>query len=142
MSFFVWEKRLNTGIEIIDQQHQRIATSINDLYHSMTRDDKGLVGETIIELLDYTCSHLEFEEQLLEAVAYPQTGEHKAVHERFNRRIQYYFKRHIKGDAIALPLISELKMWLTTHILFDDSDYVPYILHYRDYAEGVTSLTS
>jgi len=130
MQFFHWERRLNTGIEIIDMQHQRIAGHINALHTAMSSQDKALVGETIIQLLDYTRSHLEFEEQLLEAAGYPGTLEHKTKHGHFERRIHYYFKRHRHGNDIAMPLISELKMWLTTHILYDDNDYVPTLQRY------------
>jgi hemerythrin len=132
MEFFTWEERLNTGIDIIDSQHQRIASHINALYAAIPSQDKGLVGETISQLLDYTQSHLQFEEQLIEAAGYPGTEDHKAKHTHFNKRIHHYFKRHTLGGDIALPLISELKMWLTTHILYDDNDYVPCIKQYME----------
>jgi hemerythrin len=130
MEFFTWEEALNTGIEVIDEQHQRIARYINDLHMAIAQQDNALEGDTLIQLLDYTQSHLDFEEQLLEAAVYPELQEHKEMHALFKRRIDRYFKHHREGKAVATPLISELKMWLTTHILHEDHAYVPYIERY------------
>jgi hemerythrin len=137
MEFFSWEQRLNTGIGVIDEQHQRIAVYINDLNAAIARQDKELEGDTLIQLLDYTQSHLEFEEELLEAAGYPGLQEHTAMHGLFKRRIERYFRHHYEGKAIAMPLISELKLWLTTHILHEDNDYVPYIERYLRGSEAV-----
>ncbi len=130
MEFFIWEPRLNTGIDVIDTQHQAIAGYINDLHAAIESQQKEMVEETLIRLLDYTGEHLVFEEQLMEAADYPDFAGHKARHGHFERRIDYYFKRHFEGKEVAVPLISELKMWLTTHILHEDREYVPVIQHY------------
>lgn len=130
MEFFIWEERLDTGIEVIDEQHKRIASYINDLHAAIERRDKGLEEDTLIRLLDYTQSHLMFEEQMLEAANFPTLKEHRASHDLFKRRIDHYFKHHYEGKPIATPLISELKMWLTTHILHEDHEYIPYIERY------------
>lgn len=130
MEFFTWEARLNTGIEVIDEQHQRIAHHINMLHSALDKHDEKTVEDTLLQLLDYTQSHLAFEEQLLEAANYPGYEDHKAMHGLFERRIHRYFRHHFEGKAVATPLISELKLWLTTHILHEDRDYVPCIEHY------------
>jgi hemerythrin len=135
MEFFIWEERLDTGIGVIDEQHQRIAQYINDLHAAIERRDEGLEADTLIQLLDYTQSHLMFEEELLDAAGYPELQDHKAKHRHFQRRINYYFKHHNEGKAIATPLISELKMWLTTHILHEDHEYIPYIERYLQGSE-------
>ncbi len=130
MEFFIWEQRLNTGIDIIDTQHRAIAGYINDLHAAIESPHKEMVGETLIRLLDYTSEHLTFEEQLMEAADYPGLEGHRATHGHFSRRIDRYFRHHYEGKAIATPLISELKLWLTTHILHEDNDFVPYIQRY------------
>ncbi|MDH5785882.1 MAG: bacteriohemerythrin [Chromatiales bacterium] len=139
MKYITWEPRLNTGIEIIDAQHQRIVAYINELYSAVKGRDKRLVSNTIFQLLDYTQSHLRFEEELLEAAGYVELEAHRAVHSHFERRIHHYYKRHNDGQDIAIPLISELRLWLTTHILHDDREYVPTLLRYM---EGITFPTS
>ncbi len=136
MEFFIWEERLDTGIELIDEQHQRIAHCINALHAALERHDERSVGDTVLQLLDYTQTHLAFEEQLLEAANYPGFDEHKSTHGLFERRMHRYFKHHCEGKAVAIPLISELKLWLTTHILHEDMEYVPEL---RCYLEGKDS---
>lgn len=141
MEFFNWEEKLNTGIEVIDEQHLRIASYINELHEAIEKQDDALEGDALIQLLDYTQSHLDFEEQLLEAAFYPELQAHRAEHELFKRRIDRYFKHHYEGKSVATPLISELKMWLTTHILHEDHKYIPYIERYLQGIEFPTMAT-
>ena len=142
MEFFIWEPHLNTGIEVIDEQHQAIATYINDLHMAASSNDKQLVGDTLIKLLDYTRDHLKFEEQLMDAADYSELVSHHLKHRQFERRIDYYFKHHFEGKNVAIPLISELKMWLTTHILHDDMEYVQELSCYLDGKESCETIAA
>ena len=41
MTVLVWQPELNTGIDVIDQQHQRIVALINQLADAHTREDQA-----------------------------------------------------------------------------------------------------
>ena len=120
----VWSPELDTGIEVIDQQHRRIVDYINALEAANQAHDRQAVGDTLDELVDYTMSHFAFEESLQEEAGYAYCKPHKRVHELFVRRVGDYVERHRLGDEIGDELYKLLTTWLLNHIRRDDADYV------------------
>jgi len=62
----VWESKLDTGIEVIDNQHKRIVAYVNQLETARRSGDKVMVIDVIEQLVDYTQSHFSFEEAMME----------------------------------------------------------------------------
>jgi len=121
---FLWTADLNTGIDIIDNQHRRIADYIDALEIARLSGDRQTIGNTLHGLLDYTVSHFAFEESLLEEAGYVFLSGHKRVHELFIARIKVYAQRYEKGEDIGTDLHTLLCNWLANHIRHDDADYV------------------
>jgi hemerythrin len=119
-----WEKRLNTGIDVIDSQHKRIVEYINELEVAHKRNDIPAVGRVLDECVDYTQSHFAFEESLQEDAGYIYRKQHKKVHELFVKRIAEYQKRFHANEDITEELYDTLSRWLINHIEKDDADYV------------------
>ena len=124
MAHIVWTADLDTGIQVIDRQHQRIVDYINQLHHAQTHHSREEVGEVLDELVDYTLSHFAFEENLMEEAGYGFVNAHKKVHQLFIRRIGDYQQRFNMGEEIADELLHTLRAWLINHIKSDDADYV------------------
>ena len=129
MALLVWQAELDTGIDVIDQQHQRIVALINQLAEATTRDDQAAVLE---ELVDYTLSHFAFEEELMEESGYTFGPAHKRVHEMFVRRVSEYRMRFDAGEDITGELKGMLARWLFNHIRGDDKAYAKHVRHYLD----------
>ena len=127
----IWDKKLETGIEVIDAQHQRIVEYINDLEIAKMKLDKKMVNDIIEQLIDYTQSHFGFEEEMLEEAGYKFLKPHKKVHELFIRRVTDITMRAAKGEDIVDELHSMLSKWLINHISNED----------RDYADAVKQMT-
>lgn len=121
-----WNDSLNTGIDIIDKQHQRIVEYINKLHVASTSGDRDVVGEVLDGLINYTISHFAFEEDLQNQHGYPLAAPHKKVHDIFIDHVAAYQRRHENGEDIARKLSGELVIWLRNHIKSEDQDYVPY----------------
>ena len=119
----IWDKKLETGIEVIDAQHQRIVEYINDLEIAKMKLDKKMVNDIIEQLIDYTQSHFGFEEEMLEEAGYKFLKPHKKVHELFIKRVTEFTMRAAKGEDIADELHSMLAKWLLNHIANEDRDY-------------------
>lgn len=119
-----WTSDLNTGIDVIDDQHKRIVDYINQLESSMVKSSHLVVGEVLDELVDYTMSHFAFEESLQEEAGYPFLKPHKAIHGVFIRRVGDFQARYKAGEAIAEELHHMLSIWLVHHIKRDDMAYV------------------
>ena len=123
MTHMRWSSELDTGINIIDNQHRRIVEYINQLHHAIETEDRSEVAEVIDELVDYTLSHFTFEEDLMEKAGYPFTNAHKKVHKLFTKRVADFQQRFELGEDIGRQLHTALKTWLVNHIRHDDADY-------------------
>lgn len=124
MAYMQWTDDLDTGIQVIDDQHRRIVLYINQLHEADESGDRHKTAEVMEGLLDYTMTHFQFEEELQERAGYPFLKAHQRVHEIFMRRIADFRKRAEQGENILPELLSMLKVWLASHIKGDDRDYV------------------
>lgn len=120
----VWTNDLNTGIDVIDEQHKSIADYINKLERAIQQRDRTIVGRVLDELVDYTLSHFAFEESLQQEAGYKFSKPHKAVHDMLAKRVAGYQQRHNAGEDIADQLHAMLCTWLVHHIKRDDMAYV------------------
>jgi hemerythrin len=133
MAHLVWKDELNTGIEVVDNQHKRIVDMINQLNrvrHSHRQNKKlkmEAVGNVVGEMVDYTLSHFAFEEALMEDAGYQFARAHRRVHELFVKRVSEYQNRFQAGEDIADDLHGLLSRWLVNHIRNDDAAYAPSI---------------
>jgi len=124
----LWDPKLNTGIEVIDHQHQRIVAYINQLEVAKQNADKAMIGEVIEQLVDYTQSHFGFEEAMMEQAGYPFLKPHQKVHELFIRRVTDFTMRAAKGEDVVDELHLMLAKWLINHITNEDRDYAKIVL--------------
>ena len=124
MEIIQWSPTLETGIDVIDQQHKRIVDYINALRIAQGKGDRGAVAKTIDDVIGYTQSHFGFEEALMEDAGYPLLNAHKRVHELFIRRVAVLHQRFKSGEDIAQDLHNVLARWLITHIQTEDRHYV------------------
>ncbi len=124
MTYLHWSSDLETGIEVIDKQHQRIVDYLNALNDANDTGDRATTNRVLQELVDYTLTHFAFEEELQEKAEYPFVKAHKRVHDIFTKRIAEFQQRAAAGENVAPELLSMLKIWLVNHIKGDDADYV------------------
>ncbi|MBT6703144.1 MAG: bacteriohemerythrin [Gammaproteobacteria bacterium] len=124
MAHIEWTRDLDTGIQLIDNQHKRIVEYINKLDDAGVTSDKEQISGVLTELVDYTLSHFTFEESLMEEAGYPFVRGHKRVHQLFVKRVGDYIQRFKMGEDITEELLNTLKAWLVNHIKSDDNDYV------------------
>ncbi len=120
-----WKTELNTGIQEIDTQHQRILHYINTLGDARLTNDQGAVGKIIDETIDYTASHFAFEEAMIEDAGYSFVGPQSKVHEIFVRRVVEFRTRFERGEDVLAELHDMLSRWLFNHIRHEDGAYVP-----------------
>lgn len=124
MSYMKWSSELETGIDVIDNQHRRIVDYINQLHHALEHNSREEVEEVLEQLVEYTLSHFAFEEDLQEQSGYAFAHAHKKVHDLFTKKMAGYQERFDLGEDISRQLMSTLRTWLVNHIKRDDADYV------------------
>ena len=128
MNYVVWSNDLSTGISVIDAQHKRIIQYINQLIDSQEQSDSSVVNEVLLNLIDYTMSHFEFEEALMSEAGYYGASIHANTHKSFKRKIDDFQARFRAGEDIIADLHDLLSVWLIEHIATDDANYAPYVL--------------
>lgn len=124
MPRFIWSAEYELGIDVIDQQHQRIVDSINRIYDLPAAARQfETIKSLLSDLVDYTLSHFAFEEAMLEEVDYPDFQEHQLSHQHFSQLIHAMKRRCDAGEQVAVELAEFLQHWLIAHIMADDAAY-------------------
>lgn len=124
IEYMQWNPELDTGIQVIDNQHKRIVDYINKLDDANRTGDPELTETALAGLVDYTSTHFAFEEELLEKSGYPFLKAHQKVHRMFMKRVNNSVERARHGENVAPELLNMLRVWLISHIKGDDRDYV------------------
>lgn len=123
MAYMNWTVDLDTGIDVIDNQHKRIVDYINQLHHAIEKNSREETGQVLDQLMEYTMSHFAFEEELQEEAGYPFVRAHKKVHDLFAKKMNEFHQRFELGEDISRQLMTTLRTWLVNHIKRDDADY-------------------
>jgi len=124
-----WSPDFNTGIDLIDKDHQVLLALLNRLYQSLNNDDSLETQDLIIqELADYTFYHFDNEEAIMEACDYPHLKNHQQVHTLLKRYASEKIDslKNKTDKAQSEDLLQFLKNWLLDHILGMDKDITPF----------------
>jgi hemerythrin len=126
--FFNWKEGYNLGIDIIDEQHQKLVDIINSLYEAFYNSQaKEKMGPILKELIDYTVFHFKTEEDLFKKYNYNQFAEHKEIHEEFKKKVLEFEKQYLEGMTITYRVMAFLREWLSDHIMVADKEYADLI---------------
>lgn len=123
MPFFEWKKEYCTGVESIDEQHQRLVSMVNRLHENMdAKEDMRLMLEVFLDqLISYTDYHFKNEEQLMSDYHYADEKAHLAMHNKLRSDVVSFRNDFLAGKAdISASLMTFLKNWLQDHILGTD----------------------
>ena len=125
MALFTWNDSYSVKVAQCDEQHKKLFAIINDLADAM-RMGKGqdAVGNTVGELLQYTRTHFQQEEELMKKAAYPQLAPHQELHKKFVADIEALQKQAQAGQkANSVKVLNMLRDWLVNHIQKTDKQY-------------------
>ena len=128
-----WKDEYNIGVEIIDEQHKKLAEMIAKLKSVLSSNEKNRqMGETLKFLVDYTNYHFTAEEELLQRVDYPQYSYHKGLHKKFSSKITAVLMKLKKGEPVeVIDLTDFLTDWLINHILDEDKKIGDFVIHHQ-----------
>jgi len=126
---FVWSPEFSVGVGLLDEQHKRIISMINQLSSvKEVTTDSEMISDLITKMTQYSQKHLKYEEELLLQYRYPLFEEHKQDH-------RYYLKK-IVAFTLAIPngipevpqeVSAFLNQWWQNHILNEDMKYKPFL---------------
>jgi hemerythrin len=120
---FTWTDDLELGIEEIDEQHRELFRRGERLYHAMCHGQPAGADLTLASFRDFVLSHFEFEERLMQRVAFPSLTPHREAHRDFADRLHRVtgeYRRHGPTSEVAEKLHRWLEAWLREHIGSED----------------------
>ena len=129
MSLIAWSEKLAVGVEIIDQQHQKLVQLINGLHaHMVAGDANEIMCKVLDRVIEYTGFHFGTEEQLMQEYDYPESATHKHQHgELVNTAVSLQQKLKNGNTHITMETMNFLQDWLQHHILETDKKFAAYL---------------
>lgn len=129
MALIQWSQDYETGLEMIDFQHKKLVSFLNDLHHAIeTEGETSLLVEiTLGELIKYTGYHFRDEEEMLLKANYPDFEAHQQKHIKLKERVMTFKERYDNKETIGAELLAFLKEWLVNHIQHSDFEYLNHI---------------
>ena len=130
IKFLDWSDEYETGIDAIDEDHQKLFKAVNDLHDSYAIKDGNTHFAELFDILsDYVDYHFAREEEVMRGMGYPQLESHIVSHRELAATVHEYAKIY-RSDPQAISrkvILDFLGNWLSKHILGSDMDYVPYV---------------
>jgi len=129
MALLTWDSAYSVGVRSMDSQHTTLFDMLNDLHAAMMKGQaKGVTGQLLQKLLEYTQQHFSAEEAMMAATKYPGLGRHHELHAALTRQVKEFADRYERGEStLNVHLLNFLRDWLTNHIQKEDREYGPWL---------------
>ena len=126
---FTWNDSFSVNIGVIDMQHKKLVSMVNELHQAMVEGSgKDKLGNILSNLINYTRDHFTTEERLMHTHAYPDFLAHKSEHDHLTEKVMD-LQRGFRSNEVGLTIevMEFLKDWLRDHILGYDKKYSPFL---------------
>jgi hemerythrin len=129
MDYPAWVQQYGVGDPRLDSCHHIFYEALEQLETQAAAEHRGAAMERMAFLLMYCAMHFGEEEDILHWAGYPELDHHRAVHERFRRRmtILHGELERNPSPAIAAQTAIELRAWWLNHIQQEDGKYIPFL---------------
>jgi len=130
VSYFAWDRALETGHPILDSEHQSLFALANKLDAAIENspDDAGTVSDAVYGLIGYVVEHFHDEEAIMREYRYPMAGPHRSLHEQLSAETLSVTARYFNGEDVTPEELAPLVCtWLRDHIQVHDMALVEYI---------------
>jgi hemerythrin len=122
-SLIEWKDSYSVGVELIDEQHKKLFSHINDLYLAMKEArDKEIISGLLDRLADYASYHFTAEEKYFEEFGYEKKVEHIAYHKQYIEKIKS-FQKNQNQSFLSYDIVDFLEDWILVHIATEDKKY-------------------
>lgn len=124
-----WTDKYSIDKGLIDKQHKVLVDLINELYFAFLEGKANdNLSKIIAELIKYTKTHFQDEENIFAKSGYPEVKAHKQKHEGFVRKVEKFKNDLDSGKlSVSYEIMNFLRDWLLNHILVSDREFLPYL---------------
>jgi hemerythrin len=118
-----WLPEYSVGHEIVDEQHKKIFSMINELHAAISCEDENTIIKRVLdEMADYIEYHFDTEKSYLKDM--PEFTGHERKHWEFTQRTLQFATEYYRQPRkeILYDIVSFLSYWLKDHIKRTDID--------------------
>ncbi len=118
-----WNDSFNVGVKVVDDQHQKLFSIVNELIRGKnSREEKQVIEKVLLDLKEYTRYHFSTEEKFFKL--HPGFKKHREIHKSFVEKVSGFVSDFNQGDIrLTSELLNFLIDWLKAHILDMDKNY-------------------
>lgn len=122
MTYAQWDRSLETGDALVDDEHRAIYELVNQMYaHIAAGEEQEIVADSLDRIVEYARVHFAHEEALMTRTGYPDLQHHCALHREFSAETDRLALEELAGVSFSpLGLTEFLRDWLERHIAVED----------------------
>lgn len=130
MLIFNWDAELDTGIELIDQQHKNLINHANTFFISFKAGNpKQRLLECLSFLEQYILFHFQAEEAFQVECHYPGYRDHQALHSGLKMQFKFH-STQLEESSFSEDRVETfyhfLRDWIIGHILGEDKKFAAF----------------
>lgn len=127
MQIIKWDKKLETGIELLDKQHKKIIEAANSFFISQKcKDNLENTNKCLNFLEQYVLYHFQAEEAFQVECNYESYREHQAKHNILSTELKFLAVK-LRSSEFSSEHEQEfyefLNTWIFGHILTEDRKF-------------------
>lgn len=126
LSKIIWTEDMSVGVDVLDQDHQRLIDLLNQFIQAVDDEEGVLVFDSLFSMfIDYAAFHFSREEEMMEAAGYEHLAAHKQGHLHILDHLRESRRKIITSasDQCDRDVRDFLLNWLQIHIMVKDMDY-------------------
>ena len=135
ISKFDWDPDLETGIDVVDEQHRGYFVLLNNYLEVASGTLSG--GNRFFDLLErinflhrYAKEHFSTEEQIMQETGFPEYESHREEHLYFERHVEELYEQ-LKAEGFSKETEREANYyfieWFVGHIRKTDMDLAEFL---------------
>ena len=133
-----WSKAISVGIDVIDQQHQKLFSIVNDLIKvHQQKDNQKEILKVLFAIVKYAEDHFVTEDEYMTVYEYPKYLDHRKEHTEYLSHINLFLKGYEEGSkTLTMEMLRFLSKWWLEHTSDSDMDFGIWVKS-RDVRKGV-----
>ncbi len=125
----VWSTRYHTGIQLIDEQHKELFSTVNELRRAVqTGADRQVIAHLLASLLEASARHFSSEESFMAEHGYPDLAQHVAEHVAMLTSLKELQSKFLEShQSMAMMVPTFMEGWFKHHISDGDFGFVTFL---------------
>ncbi len=127
---FAWNHRYDIGVDVIDQEHQKLFRILNKLFDLGQEEKKSqwICREAVKYFKDHAIQHFLDEEEYMESIGYAELEMHKRIHRNFRETTLPALEKELEltdySEESVDHFLGVCAGWLIGHTMIEDQAIV------------------